>query len=511
LIIIFSSSQINAEENTIMDCPPGWQYDGNLKCLYYNRDMNRAVYSWIEAHEVCNVMGAHLTEIETEVDYALIKSYLLNLEHSIGKIGWFIGLSDQANEGNWRWYDNRMLLNVSHWMDDHPNTNPENQDDCVLLNENDYKFRDTNCYDEMPMESPVSFICEKTSFPIRSFINASCEDTSDELRYIVTSENYPENYNPNSKCEWNISLPLGFRVGLNFRDFDLKLDEDFLEIYDGDNKIGSYTGSHIPQAKIESTGNSLSLQFSGNQNPERGFDVRFYSINDVIYGQAVENVVYYQVAYETGSLECAYAIKGSSEFTPFENGETYYETYAECGNWAKGSSNYIIRISLNDHEYFTDEILALQRGPFPVIEEERGCRKGGNFQTFQENKMVGCDGDYTNSTFRTACAVGWHVATATDYFKYGGTEIKPSTDRWVDVTWDSNGYETSLDNWEGYYDCGKSGGWDGLCKSDNCIWVSTEERCTLSFVDNDYGESYGCHCRGGDIWGSQGVVCAKDH
>ena len=134
-----------------------------------------------------------------------------------------------------------------------------------------------------------------------------------------------------------------------------------------------------------------------------------------------------------------------------------------------------------------------------------GCSDGSDEQVFQTNKMVGCDGSYTRSNFRTACAEGWHVATAAEYFEYGGKKIVPTATRFVDVTWDSMGREISLDSWQGYFNKGSDGGWNGLLQNDYCMWVSTASRCYLSFVNHDYGRSYGCHC-----WSNiQGVICVK--
>ena len=136
-----------------------------------------------------------------------------------------------------------------------------------------------------------------------------------------------------------------------------------------------------------------------------------------------------------------------------------------------------------------------------------GCSDGSDDQIFQENRMVGCDGSYTKSNFRSACSEGWHVATASDYFKYGGKTVVPNKARFVDVTWDSMGKETSLENLQGYYDSSNAGVWDGLRKNNNCKWSSINEQCFLSFVDKEYGKSYGCHCRGSD---KQGVICVLE-
>ena len=124
--------------------------------------------------------------------------------------------------------------------------------------------------------------------------------------------------------------------------------------------------------------------------------------------------------------------------------------------------------------------------------------------------MVGCDGNYRIDNFREACEAGWKVATAAEYFANGGTTVVPNNERWVDVTWDSNGNETSLQNWTGHFDSSNSGGWDGISRNSDCTWISMDQVCTLSFVNIDYGTSYGCHCRGGDpnsVY--HGVVCVK--
>ena len=122
--------------------------------------------------------------------------------------------------------------------------------------------------------------------------------------------------------------------------------------------------------------------------------------------------------------------------------------------------------------------------------------------------MVGCDGAFTRNNFRTACSLGWHVATASDYYSFGGKTVVPTERRFVDVTWDSSGKEISLDYWEGYHDSSNGGGWDSLAKNDYCIWLSYNARCNLSFSNKDYGQIYGCHCQRES--NAHGVVCVQD-
>lgn len=138
------------------------------------------------------------------------------------------------------------------------------------------------------------------------------------------------------------------------------------------------------------------------------------------------------------------------------------------------------------------------------------CADGTAEQKFSDH-MYGCDGNYTSLNIETACAKGWHPANPNEYFSYGGVTVKPTQLRWVDTAWDAQGKDTSIKNWQGYYDTSNSGGWNGLSKNNDCTWVSSTEQCSLAFVNHTYGQSYGCHCRGGVPTTTQrGVVCVKD-
>ena len=140
---------------------------------------------------------------------------------------------------------------------------------------------------------------------------------------------------------------------------------------------------------------------------------------------------------------------------------------------------------------------------------ETGCSDESEDQVFKENKMVGCDGNFDRNTFRTGCSLGWHVATASEYFLLGGKSTRPNKGRFVDVTWDALGKETSLDNHQKYYDSSNSAGWQKLAKRGiDCFWLSIDNQCHLSFMNSDYGKSYGCHCYTNTD--AKGVICVKN-
>ena len=145
-------------------------------------------------------------------------------------------------------------------------------------------------------------------------------------------------------------------------------------------------------------------------------------------------------------------------------------------------------------------------------ENSSGCIDGSADQIFQNGVMVGCDGSYLGTQIANACGPGWHPANANEYYSYGGKTTQANQKRWVDTAWDAQGKDMPLSQWTGHYDCSNSPGWHGVCTSSNCTWVSMQQQCYLTFVNHDYGKSWGCHCDGGNPNSSKhGVICVNNN
>ena len=85
--------------NSVIECPLGW-IDGRsagLGCLYFTTDQKR---TWQDSKTLCATMhDSHLVEIFNDNQQSFI-----NQEASkIGSYYWWIGLTDDAVEGIWRW------------------------------------------------------------------------------------------------------------------------------------------------------------------------------------------------------------------------------------------------------------------------------------------------------------------------------------------------------------------------------------------------------------------------
>lgn len=100
---------------------------------------------------------------------------------------------------------------------------------------------------------------------------------------MITSPWFPNPYEDDKHCLYDIEAPLGKAIVLNFTDFSIEDDCDFdsLNIYDGIDSnstlIGTYCGSEKPPAAI-STLNHLHLEFktdSSNTGPGFRADYSF--------------------------------------------------------------------------------------------------------------------------------------------------------------------------------------------------------------------------------------------
>ncbi|XP_005387022.1 PREDICTED: cubilin [Chinchilla lanigera] len=97
---------------------------------------------------------------------------------------------------------------------------------------------------------------------------------------ILESINYPNPYSKNQRCNWTIQATRGNTVNYTFAAFDLEYHTncaaDYLELYDGPNRIGRYCGTDMPPSG--STRNSkLQVLFhtDGVGHREKGFQLQW--------------------------------------------------------------------------------------------------------------------------------------------------------------------------------------------------------------------------------------------
>ncbi|XP_076455418.1 tolloid-like protein 2 [Babylonia areolata] len=111
-----------------------------------------------------------------------------------------------------------------------------------------------------------------------------CRLDTRALDGTIQSPNFPYNYTNNQNCVYTITAPVGYKVTLNFTDFELEshwnCSYDYLEIRDGNETspvIGRYCRS-LPGPK-RASGNQMTIRFHSDGSViKRGFRATFISV-----------------------------------------------------------------------------------------------------------------------------------------------------------------------------------------------------------------------------------------
>uniref|UniRef100_A0A452U8T7 Cubilin n=1 Tax=Ursus maritimus TaxID=29073 RepID=A0A452U8T7_URSMA len=98
---------------------------------------------------------------------------------------------------------------------------------------------------------------------------------------ILESIHYPGPYSDNQRCNWTIQATTGNTVNYTFLAFELEnhinCSTDYLELYDGSQRIGRYCGTDMPLAG-STTGSKLQVLFytDGVGHHEKGFQMQWF-------------------------------------------------------------------------------------------------------------------------------------------------------------------------------------------------------------------------------------------
>ncbi|MGH0120267.1 UNVERIFIED_CONTAM: hypothetical protein FKN15_060675 [Acipenser sinensis] len=142
-------------------CPEKWmQFNG--KCYYFSTD----TMNWNSSRDNCTSMGGHLVIIKSKAEQDFISN-------RTGSTKYWIGLNDQAIEGQWRWVDNTTLNpKERYWGNRDDGQEPDNYtgddplgEDCVHLAK--YKDFTPGWYDASCTKSSYQRICETVTAIIK--------------------------------------------------------------------------------------------------------------------------------------------------------------------------------------------------------------------------------------------------------------------------------------------------------------------------------------------------------
>ncbi|XP_054910886.1 hepatic lectin-like [Poeciliopsis prolifica] len=145
---------------TCLKYEAGWEKHGG-NCYYFNTMR----FSWTVSRRSCMVLGSDLVKIDSREEQMFLVGRLRDLMEDNEDMFW-IGLTDQKEEGKWLWMDGSPLdESLSFWSDKEPNNRSKDgasSADCGRMGrkrEHDdlQSWFDISCY------YPQKCICEKTA------------------------------------------------------------------------------------------------------------------------------------------------------------------------------------------------------------------------------------------------------------------------------------------------------------------------------------------------------------
>ncbi|CAJ1073608.1 uncharacterized protein LOC117806483 [Xyrichtys novacula] len=137
-------------------CLAGWTFM-NSACYYFAFSSNQVRRSWSDARAFCKLRGGDLTVIDSREEHMAIYMLIRNYRDPRAMIsisGFWIGLTDMDNEGDWRWLNGARLTD-SYWNTGEPND--MGQEDCAATYPRDNPFF---AWNDAPCGHDLKWICE---------------------------------------------------------------------------------------------------------------------------------------------------------------------------------------------------------------------------------------------------------------------------------------------------------------------------------------------------------------
>ena len=125
----------------------------------------------------------------------------------------------------------------------------------------------------------------------------SCGQTYTSGTGTLNSVNYPENYPDRSDCSNIISVSGASRIQIQFDDFAVQRESDFLYYGVGSdpnaiNATDSFTGSIVPRDFVVQSGTMWFLFTSDRSRNDRGFSLNWIATKDVPEPGGIKCLIY---------------------------------------------------------------------------------------------------------------------------------------------------------------------------------------------------------------------------
>uniref|UniRef100_A0A8C3FSR7 C-type lectin domain-containing protein n=1 Tax=Chrysemys picta bellii TaxID=8478 RepID=A0A8C3FSR7_CHRPI len=133
-------------------CPMGWKHFQS-SCYYFSID----TMNWSDSETNCTGMSSHLVVINTGTEQDFILNWIKRTVTSFQNKNYYIGLTDQAQEGQWHWVDQTPYNETAaFWRQGEPsNSKMEN---CAVMHAETNANRKN--WNDIPCSTKVNRICE---------------------------------------------------------------------------------------------------------------------------------------------------------------------------------------------------------------------------------------------------------------------------------------------------------------------------------------------------------------
>ncbi|XP_072925645.1 uncharacterized protein [Hemitrygon akajei] len=130
-------------KNNLQRCPTEWT-QFRKSCYQFSS----GTQTWTEAQRHCASVDSHLVVINNAEEQDFLRRTLQNRH--------WIGLSDVASEGDWRWVDGTDYSSSStYWSEGEPNNEGEGEDCAEIF--------DNGEWNDLPCDNRRGWICEKSA------------------------------------------------------------------------------------------------------------------------------------------------------------------------------------------------------------------------------------------------------------------------------------------------------------------------------------------------------------
>ena len=134
---------------------------------------------------------------------------------------------------------------------------------------------------ESLMRQSGAYLTQIISF---NFSVTSCGTFLNGPNGVVTSRNYPSNYDNNEYCTWQIQVPVNKKIRLDFSEFKTESGRDFLLIYDTNHFQSpniAFDGTTYKPPPFTSSGNVLRVRFiSDGATTFKGFSFSYKQVGE---------------------------------------------------------------------------------------------------------------------------------------------------------------------------------------------------------------------------------------